>query len=70
LIRIFMRVRPDFVASGVFEQNNIENIALELHACIMKDSGKSEEDILFFLKQSGCKINKEHQTLVFSKNYG
>ncbi len=53
---------------AVFEQNRIENIALELHPSILKRRGKSESAIVGFLERNGYRRNEDHRTLVFTKN--
>lgn len=54
----------------IFESNIIENIALELHPEILQQRGKSESDILDFLKENGYEQNSEYKTLILSKIYG
>jgi len=57
-------------SKGVFESGVIENIALELHPTILAKRGKSELDILDFLKKNGYEHNREYKTLIMSKHSG
>jgi FkbM family methyltransferase len=54
-------------SKSIFEQNIIENIALELHPSILDLRGKSGLDILEFLHSVGYEENKNYRNLVLSK---
>ena len=54
----------------LFLGNIIEHIALELHPGILKQRGKTEADILAFLRDNGYEQNKECKILVMSKTSG
>lgn len=52
----------------LFEKGIIENIALELHPSILKQRGKSELDIINFLKENGYEKNSKYHTLIMSRD--
>ena len=51
---------------AIFEENLIENIALDLHPFFLHPRGKSEDEILEFLKGCGYKINPAYKNLILS----
>ena len=56
-------------SKDIFEQNIIENIALELHPHILEARGKSGSEILEFLHAAGYRENTNYRNLVLSKNF-
>lgn len=53
----------------VFEDNIIENIALELHLSILEIRNRKPTDILDFLENCGYKKNNFYSNLVMSKKF-
>ena len=54
----------------LFASNFIENIALELHPQLLARRGKSEEEIIEFLRASGYEQDFNYRTLIMRKRLG
>lgn len=55
-------------SKSVFEEGIVDNIALELHPTTLAKRGKSDLDIMDFLKGCGYKKNNKYEALIMSRN--